>query len=73
MVVGGIHVENAGFPWLDGRFIERPGLAGMRPLLERELALVELIDDAYQECEIAYDVAAHWQGQSVVRLMGEPR
>ncbi|MFC3575677.1 hypothetical protein ACFOZ0_20825 [Streptomyces yaanensis] len=54
-VVGEILVEDADFPWLHGRFTAHTGFAELRPLFERELALVDRIDDAYEQWEEAYE------------------
>ncbi|MHA5050982.1 hypothetical protein [Streptomyces sp. SD15] len=57
-VVGEIVIEEADFPWLHGRFVGRPGFAELRPLFDRELALVARIDEAYEEWEAAYEKVA---------------
>ena len=54
-VVGEIRVEDADFPWLHGRFVEHPGFRELRPLFDRELALLDHIDEAVEEWEAAYD------------------
>jgi len=52
VVVGEILIEDADFPWLHGRFTQHPGFAPLRPLFERELALLDRIDEAYEEWEL---------------------
>src|SRR5215475_15256817 len=44
-LLGEIRVEGADFPWLYGRFLAQPGFAAVRPMFERELALVESEDE----------------------------
>jgi hypothetical protein len=53
-VLGEIAIEEADFPWLRGRFTARPAYADVRPLFERESALLERIDEAEEEWEAAY-------------------
>ncbi|WP_424556283.1 hypothetical protein [Streptacidiphilus pinicola] len=40
-VVGEIVIEEGDFPWLSGRFVPAGGFADVKPLFDRELALVE--------------------------------
>lgn len=53
-VLGDIGIEEADFPWLRGRFTARPGFEDVRLLFERELALLERIEQAEEEWEAAY-------------------
>ncbi|WP_330455849.1 hypothetical protein OIB37_02575 [Streptomyces sp. NBC_00820] len=56
VAVGEIRIEEAGFPWLSGRFTAGPGFAAVRDLFARELALADPEDDAgWAQWESAYD------------------
>ncbi|MEW2403069.1 hypothetical protein [Streptomyces sp. NPDC046862] len=48
-VLGEIGIEEADFPWLRGRFTARPGFEDVRLLFERELALLDRIEQAEEE------------------------
>lgn len=52
-VVGEIVVDGGDFPWLGGRFVPGEGFAELRPLFERELALLEA--ERFGEWEAAVD------------------
>ena len=39
--IGEIHITDADFPWLNGRFVARDGFEDVRPLFEAELALMD--------------------------------
>ncbi|MFK4101949.1 hypothetical protein ACI2L1_18100 [Streptomyces sp. NPDC019531] len=54
--VGDIVIDDADFPWLSGRFTPGTAFGGVRDLFARELALMELDDEARQEeWEAAHD------------------
>ncbi|MEU4094272.1 hypothetical protein [Streptomyces sp. NPDC026673] len=60
--VGDITIEEADFPWLSGRFTPGPAFPRVRPLFERELALMEIAmtapaedDGPWSAWEAAYD------------------
>jgi hypothetical protein len=40
-IIGEVHITDADFPWLNGRFVPRDGFEDVRPLFEAELALVD--------------------------------
>ncbi|MGY0235062.1 hypothetical protein [Longispora urticae] len=54
--VGEITIEDAEFPWLNGRFAPGPGFAAVKHLFDQELALVDDLntDESVQAWESAY-------------------
>ncbi|MFC9030830.1 hypothetical protein [Streptomyces arboris] len=57
-LVGEIAVDDLDFPWLYGRFIPGPAYdAGIRELFDRELALMERLDEGESD-----ESAEAWEG-----------
>ncbi|GGL33580.1 hypothetical protein [Planomonospora parontospora] len=52
-LVGEIIVEDADFPWLRGRFAPGPAFAGVKPLFDRDLELME--EQRWDEWEEVYE------------------
>ncbi|MFE4368734.1 hypothetical protein ACFRMN_10915 [Streptomyces sp. NPDC056835] len=53
--VGDIAIEDADFPWLSGHFTPGPGFAAVRPLFDRELSLLDRVNEEPDAWEAAYD------------------
>ena len=54
-LLGLIHIDDADFPWLSGRFLPQPGFAEVKPLFDEEIALCEQEDLDVEAWEAAYE------------------
>ncbi|WAZ25973.1 hypothetical protein STRCI_007506 [Streptomyces cinnabarinus] len=52
--VGEIGIDEADFPWLSGHFTPGPAYPSVRELFDRELALLERVDEHMEEWEAVY-------------------
>ncbi|GAA2743340.1 MULTISPECIES: hypothetical protein [Kitasatospora] len=55
-LLGEIAVDQADFPWLNGRFHPTPAFAGVRPLFDRTRELADA--EQWEEFDLAYDLIA---------------
>ncbi|RJL35965.1 hypothetical protein [Bailinhaonella thermotolerans] len=57
-VCGEITIDGVDMPWVRGSFVAGPGFAGVKPLFDRELELLERLDEDPEAWEAAYDRVA---------------
>lgn len=53
-LVGDITIERADQPWLHGRFSTGPAFLDVEPLFRQELALIERLEEDYEQWETLY-------------------